>query len=339
MNPSKEQPRTTPTGFAIIELVVLVVVLVFVCAVLLPSLMNMRREARLASDLGKFHSIAGWMDAYATDFQDHFAIFSWQGGETYAASLPSLGTAQDDVQASANQAIEIIRTVGNRPDITQITGWIPHVSYGHLVLAQYANLPLPSTDFVSAGDVHRTNWTKDPQHKFDQNFWLPNQPWASSINKRWPYSSSFELNPAIWDRSAVGWRVSNGPSSANSYATPSGIDLGPHARAEVRHPSHKAVMYDQYAWHFDRGGHFFWFDEARIPTLLADGHASVQAIADANLSMNPNLPTVTNAHTQAAYTPSYPAGASSVLLTDHIRWTRAGLKGRDFGGPEVVENP
>ncbi|MCA9277766.1 MAG: hypothetical protein H6815_03160 [Phycisphaeraceae bacterium] len=335
----------TSSGFVIGELVATLVVLLVVVAVLIPALLNMRRNARLAGDMGKLHAINGWMLSYAADSNDDFATIWWQGGVTYAASLPQLMLASDDLQAGANQAAEIIRTVGDRPDFQRVTGWLAQARYAHLVLVQYAGLPLPSTDFVSTGDVHRMNWTKDPENKFENNFWIPYQPaYSGNSSRRWPYSTSFEYNPAIWDNSDVGSRASNSSSSVTSYSVASGADLRPHARTEARYPSQKAVVYDQNAWHFDRSGHFFWFDEARLPILFADGHVSVRVIANSNMSMNPNFPLSTISHTSSVYTPrTYdpptPNGSPSWALSDHIRWTRAGLKGRDFGGPEVVETP
>ncbi|MCA9277765.1 MAG: hypothetical protein H6815_03155 [Phycisphaeraceae bacterium] len=340
-----QRERTSRVGFALIELAVVLATCATVLVLLIPALLNMRKEARLATDLGKFHNIAGWTDSYAADFENHFPIFSWQGGETYSASLPTLMFAQDDLQAAANQAIEIIRTAGGRSDITQIISWIPHPSYGHLVLAQYADRPLLGTDFVSAADRHRINWTKDPQNKFEVNFWLPYQPvYSGSTAKRWPYSASYEFNPAMWDRGAVAHLRVYQTTSTSQYSIPGMADLGPHLRSEMRYPSNKAVVYDKHSRHFDRNGAYFWLPEAKIPVLFGDGSASVRSIADANLSMSPNMPTYTAVSTQATHTPStwepqLPGGAPSMFLIDRIRWTRAGLKGRDFGGPVVVELP
>jgi hypothetical protein len=112
----------------------------------------------------------------------------------------------------------------------------------------------------------------------------------------------------------------------------------------VRHPSHKAMMYETNQRFFGSRELYFMYDEARIPVAFADGGVSVRSMAGANLGFRPNTPT-SPLQSRFPYRPELtwetptPSGASEELVFGRIRWTRSGLRGRDFMGPEIPWTP
>jgi hypothetical protein len=108
----------------------------------------------------------------------------------------------------------------------------------------------------------------------------------------------------------------------------------------VRYPSHKAMMYETNQRFFGSRELFFMYPEARVPVLMADGSAGVRSIKQSNPGFQPNMPTDPNP-TRVLYTPELSwetptaSGEASETVNGGIRWTRSGLRGRDFAGPEV----
>jgi hypothetical protein len=108
----------------------------------------------------------------------------------------------------------------------------------------------------------------------------------------------------------------------------------------VAFPSQKAMVYEQFQRFFGSRVLYGAYEEARVPILFADGGVSVRATNDSNLGFFPNSPFNPgplrfNYRPDLGYEPPALNGASAELVTGHYRWTRSGLHGRDFGGPEV----
>lgn len=317
-------------GFALAEAVGLVVIGAILLSILVIAGVGQRREARLASDFAKLRRIAGYTESYAADFQGHIWGFSWTKEMVpLPTQYPDLKSAATDLQACANQAVDILRRVGDREDIPVITGWIPHISYSHLPLVDWVGLELPTLDFVSESDRYRWLWANDPAG-FDAGKYLPYQPTPSPVNKRWPYSGSFEIGPATWDRSIVGNRVNQHGFAFDVFAVPSGGIYGPARVTDVTYPFAKTHVYARSEW--VRTGEIPALAEcARVPMLFFDGAASRLLAAECNPGWNPNGPVSSVPTTIYTEDPCAPGS----FLIGRFRWTRGGLAGRDFGGPEV----
>ncbi|MCA9277767.1 MAG: hypothetical protein H6815_03165 [Phycisphaeraceae bacterium] len=150
------------------------------------------------------------------------------------------------------------------------------------------------------------------------------------------------MNAAMWD-SGTTFRWSQA-GTIGVWAAPLNGSFGQNLQSQVRYPSQKAYWYPRHAHHLDRKGYFFWYPQAKLPVLFADGSVSIRSIGDANMSMHPNDPLNLSLQTEAMYFPSAwqtptTDGSLGEHVTDRIRFTRGGLKGRDFGGPVIVEAP
>ena len=184
-------------GFTLIELLVVI-------AILLPALGEARKSARLAICMGNLKQFGFATGTYSADYQDRQWGFTWNNSSDCAQSeFGDLRTAADPMEAAARQAIDIIRRRGNRQpsDLVPVSSWIPYVYYSHLVVNDYLAQQLPEKMVVSPADQDRLNWQENPKELFDTGYWIPRQPDPNPRNKRWAYSSSYQLVPAAYDRS------------------------------------------------------------------------------------------------------------------------------------------
>ena len=328
------QPRGPRRGFALSELGAVVVVVALTAALVIPAARRARLGAWDAVDSENLHRFAASTTAYAADNEDRYWTFSWQGGMDLPTDYEDLkGLNGTDQTASAAQAIDILRRKAGREDIQPIGGWFAHLLYNALPLYDYLNQELPAIWGVSPADRLRSNWAHDPGG-FDQGAFLPCQPPPTNANKRWPYSSSYQLPTAFYDQSFVGTRIYQA-GAENLFAIPGGHDLLARRLPETAFPSQKVHLHSGKEDHLgEYGGEdceagsadSFLLPDSRVAILFADGHTGLMKTSDANPGWEPNSPN----------------SPEPTWIGEHpgvYRWTRNYLKGRDFGGPEVGPPP
>lgn len=330
--------RQRRAGFVLVEAAATVVVCGLLVVVLLIASLESRRCASLGSDIHKLRALGAGTLGYAADNDDLFWTFSWKKGAT-SSQWPDLNAQAQlsDFAATAAQAVDILRRRAGRLDIPPINGWFPHINYSTLVLQDYLGTPFPTDAVISSADTHRLRWASDPQC-FDQGCFLPCQPIPGPANKRWPYSTSFQLDTAFYDQSPAGDRISQTgiPSPPNAYSVPSSAMLSAGRLTEVAYPSHKVHLHDSFARHFGSTTPYCTRDEAKLPFLFGDGSVRVQTAGHANPGWQPNLPTSPQPTTHATITDwCDPNPLPAVVTAGRFRWTRGFLAGRDFAGAEV----
>ncbi len=293
-----------------------------------------------AASIANLHEFATASSSYIADNTDYFCSYNWQVGVTTPSTYPDLTAPPSDaIAAAAAQAVDILRRRAARPDMPVIPSWMPMSFYPHLPLADYLGAALPLRFSVSPGDKNRVLWYNDIAG-FDQGVYNPISPDPSDpVNHRWPYSSSYRIPLAFFTPDAVTATTGTivpGGSTAFFMATGT-FNVGTRRLTEVGFPSHKVYVFDSAQWEGAKYPVYFAYSFARIPMLMVDGSAHVRVTNQANTGFQANNPRAlfptTLPYSAQPFEPPALQGSSS--LTMYYLWTRGGIQGRDFEGPEL----
>lgn len=292
-----------------------------------------RKLGQLGESMANLRRIGELSSCYAADFQKATWTFSRQGDEQFT-----------DIAAAAAQALDIMQRIGNDPNLPFSSSWIPHPFYSHLVLLDHARMAGPSLTFISPGDRNRLNWALDIPG-FRAGVYGPNQPSNDPEQWRWSYSSSYELNYAFFAPDS-GETVSQSGSHYPFQVPLTPRVMGRRRFTEVVYPSNKVMMWDTFGWYFGPRVAFSLIPEARLPVLFADASVRVRtrkaySVSDNNWGWNPRVPTQNSGmgvnYVPNTWEPPVPSGGLSFTTYGYHRWTRWGLRGRDFDGAEVTQ--
>jgi hypothetical protein len=331
-------------AFALVEVMAVVGVFLVAVAILLASSPYQRRTGMMNRDLANLRQMGAWTAGYSNDFEDLHPSFTAAPNSIWPDIRASaLGTP---IRQAAGQAIDIIRRRTGRVHFPLPSAWLPHATFTHLVLLDYADRELPDSMVVSAGDKHRMNWLDDPENKHDRGFWQPFQnPESGAVQRsayRWPYTSSFQTPPAFYDGGQSTWGVPRPVMSQfahNSYFIPGGLDLGGQSMSDISFPAQKTLLFDNGSWYTGRQPQYFAVESSNVSNLMSDGGAAFRSTRDANPGWRPTQPTVA-APSVISYRPrKWEPPTSNGMLNERVsgyyRWTRGGIRGRDFDGPEI----
>jgi hypothetical protein len=135
--------------------------------------------------------------------------------------------------------------------------------------------------------------------------------------------------------------ISQGKTDAE-YLVPKTKPYGNAMRtySEVAFPSQKVMAFDTHDRHHASKPRYFGYPNARQPLLFMDASVVDHATRDADPGFQPNdpanpNPTILNYNPTGVAAdwepaPTNPGGDNGLL--GYYRWTRGGLRGRDFGG-------
>ncbi|MDX2148161.1 MAG: prepilin-type N-terminal cleavage/methylation domain-containing protein [Planctomycetota bacterium] len=327
-------------GFTLAELLVGLLVVSVLAALAGVWTSRTRSMGSLGVTMANLRQFGAWNLSYAADHNDVFGTFSWKANVEQSTQYPDLrGPFANGQDAAGAQAIDIIRRLAGESvsSTPRPSNWIPHILYQHLVLLDHAGERLPSFSAISPEDANRLDWANDPAG-FRRGVFGPRQPSPDGVNWRWIFSSSYETSLSFC-QSGDATGVSQS-STHNTYTFQSGtVDFIQRRLSEVAFASRKAHMWDTYQRHLGARVAYFASDEARVPVLFVDGHVAVRATTDANRGWNPTTPTspaVTSfVYQPASWEPPVPPPGGSATYAGRYRWTRRGINGRDFDGPEV----
>ncbi len=329
--------RSNPRAFALPELIAILAIACIAIALLAVTTDRQRRAAGLTQSLAHLRQIAAWTGSYAADNDDRYWGFSWKVFDRNLSSYPDLrGPFSSDYHAMSAQAIDVLRrrTTGT---FQLPPNWMPVLGHSHLTLADYAGASLPAFAFLSPGDVRRMLWARDPAGFSAEQY--PPQPFGGPETAFIPYASSYEVMPAFFQSdNALTDPMAMSQGSTHTVFSIRGDNFRQRRIAEVAFPSQKVHLAEWTQSYFGSQDVYHLFPEARVPRLLADGSTTTRASSESNVGVDPFIPTrqypLMLTYSPAAWDPPVPTGAAE-RIEGRYRWTRLGLRGRDFDGPEV----
>jgi len=331
-------------GFTLPEAVAVVVVVAAAAGVVLLRGAEGRSSGSQAESLSNLRQYASANASYGADYQDRFFGFSWRQTAPVNTQYDDLRAraAIGPLEACAAQATDILRRRTGDDAFPLPQSWIPNVRFSHLVLADYLETAALLPFAVSPGDRPLRSWAENVEGFREGQF--PPQPSPTDpSNARYPYGSSYEMPPAVFSPDALTATtgvVTDG-SAHNIFQTipPSSgpMLMGGRRVTEVQFPANKVFLYDTAQWQGAKAAVYFMYDHARVPVLMMDGAAGTRVTGHANAGFNPSSP-ASAFGVQTNYQPMgwEPPVVGGTVVRARYRFTRWGLRGRDFDGQEVT---
>ena len=340
-------------GFTLIDVAMVVIMIAVAGAIAGPVLSKNRGVARNTASEMNLRTIGAAAAVYQRSHDDRIFDYSWRypGAPTVFTFGEDCGglseLALSHQHSSATQARDILMRWTGRCDgeymIRTLKDRFMPRRYLHLILAdflggqEYLDLFIDPSDaklqewranplaYEDGSTVPYANGHPGPDYDSDANW---NRP---GIRQIWTFSSSYLAVPAVYsdpESPIIPFASTTHVFETARYTA--GFDGNRYA--DVRHPSGKVMMYEE----FDREQvrtPYFAYEHARPAKLMFDGSINTRASGFASSAENARIPGVV---WRQRYVPldQFPVPVSGLGETRDLdmryMWTRGGLKGIDY---------
>lgn len=361
-------------GFTLIELLIVIAIIALLIGILLPALGEARRSGKLTICTSNEKQMAIANATFAAENRDRLLANKWKSGDPMAFDLPGWESNKGKYYSSDQEAFafEVVYNIRKKVNISHSeapvpTSWIPFILYTHVAGVDYTGGQMPNSTAACPEDLWRMaiqrNW-RDPAATG-----LPypeNGGDNTTTTWRWPFSASYMFHQSHWGPSrgdrrvnpqgqsgiaAIWYPVADG--GGNTWTTNGDNTIkdqyGSNRQSDVRFPSQKVMMSDEFGRHSGRRTTIFAAPESRQPLVFYDGSVRVYQTGETNPGWDPTSPSTRggNSTSQSArlqYTkdqqqydpqlfPFTSTGADGLrkykVAAGWFKYTRGGLMGWD----------
>ncbi|MBO6514714.1 MAG: hypothetical protein JJ974_12185 [Phycisphaerales bacterium] len=292
------------------------------------------------------------------DHEDRIFSFTWRAGEPYLnLQNGKMTVSQDDLGAAARQVQNILHRATGRTSgefrIQNPNTRLMHRRWSHLVLADYMGGSVTDPMWADPADTNQLNWQLNPLD-YQEGSSVPyanGQPaeagyddlvsWQETrITQLWPFASSYQVVPHAWMQDYGNQYFPTATTPHVFLSNGFSITLGERRFDDVRFPSAKVHMFEE----FDRelaGSPYFAYDHAAPTKLMFDGsiNTAMSGLAASSVSSD-DYRYGRKIVWEQTYVPldtfPVPLGGlgDETLLNMRYRWTLGGLSGVDY--PQVI---
>lgn len=335
-------------GFALRDVVFGTAAITALAAITIPALSQMRMDSSRQMCAANSKFIASTSASYINDNAGKMWALSWKTGmlNPYVTPTRLFGT---DAEAQAYQAVGIFRRLGGftTSQAPVPSNWYPQILNAHAALLDYINLPLPASFMVCPEDRTRLEfhegdyrqlpftsgdgssstwpWIVSSSYKWDVFQWSPSRTYQAP---NYQGQTQWAAMPFPDSSGTGGWIVDGSTSIPNVW--------GPRLASDIRYPSQKVFLSDDYARH--SGQTRYYADQNAAQDLLFhDGSVRYYKTSSTNPGWDPrsrfNRGTMTRRFPFSKQADAFGTlgnGAQSANYTaGWYRWTRGGHFGWD----------
>ncbi len=338
--------EVTRRGFSRPDLAAIVVAMAFFgCGVLIPAMNAMRRETRGRMCEHNLLVLGNASTEHMNDSKDALPSLSWDAVSA-AKSIYWEAKSGSELGDAQRRALERLRQITQCNDLEGRSNWLPQVRFNWLSL-ESPERPQLIVQTVCPED---TELLRLRVEHLPAALGLDKEVFGShnvADRSLAAYRSTYEFVPASWCEDYVGAQKEERPTALveqgatdSAYRVPSKNPFGhrPRRMFEVGYPSQKVYVYDPFDRHIAPTTIPFADPEACQRTLFFDGSVQLLATKQCNPGGQPNDALMSKATLFKFRWPreQWEGGFhQSDEFMGYYRWTRLGLAGRDYGGPEV----